>query len=123
MNLNLRPGFPDDAKICGQICYEAFKAIAEHHNFSPNLPTPYLAIGLLAKQFSHPNNYYSVIAEFDGRVVGTNFLDERSSIVAIGPISVQPSQQNKTIGRQLMRHLLDRIEEKSFPGAGFVTEA
>ena len=87
MKLTLRRGSPEDAKICGEICYEAFKAIAEHHNFPPNLPIPDLAIELLSKQFSHPN-YYSVVAELDGRVVGSNFLDERSSIVAIGPVSV-----------------------------------
>jgi len=122
MDLKLRRGLPEDAKTCGAICCEAFKAIAEHHNFPPNLPTPDVAIELLSKQFSHPN-YYSVVAELDGRVVGSNFLDERSSIVAIGPVSVDPNQQNKSIGRQLMQHLLDRIAEKSFPGARLVTEA
>ncbi|MHC4192362.1 MAG: GNAT family N-acetyltransferase [Planctomycetota bacterium] len=122
MNLKLRPGLPEDAKICGEICYKAFKATAEHHNFPPNLPTPDLAIELLSKQFSHPN-YYSVVAELDGRVVGSNFLDERSSIVAIGPVSVDPTQQNNSTGRQLMQHLLDRIAEKSFPGVRLVTEA
>jgi len=122
MNLKLRPGLPEDAKICGKICYAAFKAVAEHHGFPPNLPTPDLAIGVLSKQFSHPK-YYSVVAELDGRVVGSNFLDERSSIVAIGPVSVDPSQQNKSIGRQLMQHLLDRIGDKCFPGARLVTEA
>lgn len=70
--------------------------MAEHHGFLPNLPTPDLAIGLLSKQFSHPK-YYSVVAELDGRVVGSNFLDERSSFVAIGPVSVDPTQQNKSI--------------------------
>jgi predicted N-acetyltransferase YhbS len=119
MDLKLRRGLPEDAKTCGAICCEAFKAIAEHHNFPPNLPTPDVAIELLSKQFSHPN-YYSVVAELDGRVVGSNFLDERSSIVAIGPVSVDPNQQNKSIGRQLMQHLLDRIAEKSFPGARLV---
>jgi predicted N-acetyltransferase YhbS len=122
MNLNIRPGSPEDAKICGEICYEAFKAIAEHHNFPPNFPTPDLAIELLSKQFSHPN-YYSVVAELDGQVVGSNFLDERSSIVAIGPVSVLPYQQNKSIGRHLMQRVLDRIAEKRFPGARLVTEA
>jgi len=122
MDLKLRRGLPEDAKTCGEICYEAFKAIAEHHNFPPNLPTPDKAIEVVSKQFSHPN-YYSVVAELDGRVVGSNFLDERSSIVAIGPVSVDPNQQNKSIGRQLMQHLLDRIAEKGSPGARLVTEA
>ena len=122
MNLTLRPGTPEDAKICGEIGYQAFKAIAEHHNFPPNIPAPDMAIGLLSKQFSHPD-YYSVVAELDGRIVGSNFLDERSSIVAVGPVSVDPGQQNKSIGRQLMQNVLDRIEARRFPGARLVTEA
>jgi predicted N-acetyltransferase YhbS len=122
MNLTLRPGTPEDAKTCGTICYEAFKAIAENHNFPPSLPSPDVAIGLLSKQLSHPN-YYSVVAELDGRVVGSNFLDERSAIVAIGPITVDRSVQNRSIGRQLMQHVLDRITERRFPGARLTTEA
>jgi predicted N-acetyltransferase YhbS len=122
MNLTLRPGTPADAKTCSKICFEAFKAIAEHHNFPPNVPNPEMAIELLSKQFSHPD-YYSVVAELDGRIVGSNFLDERSSIVAVGPVSVDPGEQNRSIGRQLMQHLLDRIKERRFPGARLVTEA
>jgi predicted N-acetyltransferase YhbS len=122
MNIILRPGSSEDATVCGEICFKAFKAIAEHYNFPPNLPTPDIALELLSKQFSHPN-YYSVVAEIDGRIVGSNFLDERSSIVAIGPVSVDPTQQNRSIGRQLMQHLIDRIAMKGFPGARLVTEA
>jgi hypothetical protein len=28
MNVELRPGTPEDAETCGRICYEAFGAIA-----------------------------------------------------------------------------------------------
>ena len=33
MNVTLRAGRPADAEACGRICYEAFKAIADQHNF------------------------------------------------------------------------------------------
>ena len=33
MNVNLRPGTPEDAETCGRICYEAFGAIARKHVF------------------------------------------------------------------------------------------
>ena len=36
MSLTLRPGRPEDATMCGTICYEAFKTIAEQHNFPTN---------------------------------------------------------------------------------------
>jgi hypothetical protein len=45
--------------------------------------------------------FYSVIAEMDGKVVVGNFLDERNPIAGIGPITVDPTVQNQTVGRQL----------------------
>ena len=40
MNLILRQGKPEDSKACGDICYRAFKAIAEAHHFPPDFPDP-----------------------------------------------------------------------------------
>ncbi len=39
MPLTLRPGKPEDATMCGTICYDAFNAIAEEHNFPPTFPS------------------------------------------------------------------------------------
>ena len=36
----LRPATPSDADAAGHICYEAFTAIAEQHNFAPDFPNP-----------------------------------------------------------------------------------
>ena len=43
--LTLRSGRPEDAEDCGSICYEAFKAIAEGHNFPPTFPRRRLRSG------------------------------------------------------------------------------
>ena len=32
--------------------------------------------------------FYGVVGEADGRIVGGSFLDERSTIAGIGPVSV-----------------------------------
>jgi predicted N-acetyltransferase YhbS len=87
------------------ICYSAFKVIAEAHNFPPDFPNPEVAIKLLAELLAHPG-FYAVVAELDGRVVGSNFVDERSTIAGIGPITVDPAVQNRTIGRQLMQQVI-----------------
>lgn len=115
MNLRLRPGTPDDAKACGTICYNAFKTIAEAHNFPPDFPSPDVAIGVLGWMLSHPG-FYSVIAELDGRVVGSNFLDERSAIAGVGPITIDPAAQNKAVGRRLMEDVHERAAQKNFAG-------
>src|SRR5215216_4985791 len=101
MSLTTRPGTTEDAKTCGTICYKAFKTIAEAHNFPPDFPSVDVAVGLLTRMLSHPG-FYSVVAELDGRVVGSNFLDERGVIAGVGPITVDPAVQNRATGRRLM---------------------
>ncbi len=119
MNLTLRRGKPDDAQVCGAICYEAFKTIAEAHHFTPDFPSADVPVGLLTWMLGHAG-FYAVVAELGGKVVGSNFLDERNCIAGVGPITVDPTVQNKTIGRQLMEDVHHRAAQKNFPGVRLV---
>jgi len=116
----LRPGSIDDADQVGKIIFEAFSAIAEKHGFQSDFPSVGIGSGLASSFLSNPG-FYSVVAEDIGgedkdRVVGSNFLDERSNIVAgVGPITVDPKYQNKGTGRQLMINVLERARNKNFP--------
>lgn len=122
MSVTLRAGVPADAEPCGVICYHAFRAIAEAHNFPHDFPTPEVAIRLLAALLAH-HGFYAVVAELDGVVVGSNFVDERSTIAGIGPITVDPGVQNRTIGRQLMQQAMERVAQRRFPGVRLVQAA
>jgi GNAT superfamily N-acetyltransferase len=122
MDAILRPGRPEDANTCGVICYEAFKAIANQHNFPPDFPSREVAVDLLSMLLAHPG-FYAVVAETEGRIVGSNVLDERSTIAGVGPITVDPGVQNSGIGRRLMEALLDRAAQRRFPGVRLVQAA
>jgi len=127
MDIRIREGTPADAEICGRICYDAFKTISEAHGFAPDFPAPEVAIGLLTSMLSNPK-FYGVVAEIDGRVVGSNFLDERNSIAGVGPITVDPAVQNRAVGRRLMDAVHDRAAANNFAGvrliqAGFHTRS
>src|SRR5215204_2180250 len=113
MSLNLRAGKPEDAEITGQICYEAFKTIAENHNFPQDFPAPEVAIGLTSMLLTRPD-IYSVVAELDGEIVGSNFLSEGNQVSGVGPITINPMAQNSSIGRRLMEDVIRRSEEKGF---------
>jgi predicted N-acetyltransferase YhbS len=104
-----------DAYQCGRICFEAFASICDAHNYPRDFPSPEIAAGLLDGMISHPG-FYGVVAERDGNIVGSNFLDERSVIVGIGPVSVDPTAQNKGIGRALMQNVIDRGHSLGAPG-------
>jgi predicted N-acetyltransferase YhbS len=112
MDVVLRPGRPADAEACGAICYRAFHAIAERHGFPPDLDSPELGRLIVSRLLAHPR-VYSVVAEAGGRVVGSNFLDERASIAGVGPITVDPAVQDRSLGRRLMEHVLRRAEERA----------
>lgn len=122
MHFNLRTGRPSDAEIAGMICYEAFKTISGQHNFPPDFPSSEAASGLLSSLLSRPD-VYSVVAESEGRIVGSNFLLEGAAIAGVGPITVAPDVQNSTIGRCLMENVLDRARQKRFAGVRLVQAA
>lgn len=122
MSIVLRPGTAADAEACGTICYEAFKSVCTAHGFPPDFPSPEVASGLLSMLLAHPR-FYSVVAEAEGRIVGSNFLDERSSIVGIGPITVDPTIQNRGVGALLMQDVLDRSARRQAPGVRLLQSA
>ena len=107
MTTILRECLPDDANACGEICYAAFKSLADGHNFPPDFPSIEHATVMLSDLIAHPG-FYGVVAELDGRIVGSNFLDERSRIAGLGPITVNPTIQNRTIGKDLMKNVMER---------------
>jgi predicted N-acetyltransferase YhbS len=98
---HIRPARADDAEQCGRICYEAFAAIADRHAFPRDFPAVEAATAACSFMIGHPQ-FFGVVAELDGRVVGSNFLDARSTIYSVGPITVQPRYQDRQVGRQLM---------------------
>jgi predicted N-acetyltransferase YhbS len=122
MNLDFRPGAPEDAPILGAINFKAFKSISEAHGFPWDFPSPEIASGIIAGMLANPG-FYSVVAESGGKVLGSNFLDERNPIAGIGPISVDPNVQNETIGRQLMSDVMRRAESKGFGGVRLLQAA
>lgn len=122
MDVTLRPGTPEDAADCGRICYEAFAAIAAAHSFPADFPSPQAAAGALSAMLSHPG-VYGVIAEVDGQAVGSNFLDERSAVAGVGPITVAPEVQDAAVGRQLMTAVLDRGAARGAAGVRLVQTA
>jgi ribosomal protein S18 acetylase RimI-like enzyme len=122
MDIRLRAGTSDDARACGIICYEAFKSISEHHNFPPDFPEPEMAIGLLSYLLTS-KDIYSVVAEVEGRIAGSNFLWEQTIISGVGPITVDPQLQNVAVGRRLMEDVMRRSQDRGFAGIRLVQAA
>jgi predicted N-acetyltransferase YhbS len=122
MTVAMRPGTPEDAEACGQICHRAFTGVATAHGYPSDFPSPEIGIGLMTMLLAHPG-FYSVVAECEGTIVGSNFLDERSSIAGVGPITVDPTVQESGIGRLLMQNVLDRAAAQGAAGVRLLQSA
>jgi len=112
----------EDSAVCGRICFEAFSAINGAHGFPCDFPGVEAATGVLSMMFSSPG-CYCVVAEVDGRIVGSNCLDERSVICGLGPITIDPEAQNIGVGRRLMQAVMDRANERGAAGIRLVQAA
>ena len=122
MVTKIRRASREDIEVCGEICYRAFCQLADHHKFPHEFPDLEAAHGVVRGMISDPG-HYGIVAELDGRIAGSNFMDERSTIAGIGPISVDPDVQNSGAGRAMMQHMLDRVEANRLPGVRLVQTA
>ncbi len=118
----VRIAVPEDASASGQICYNAFSTINATHGFPCDFPGVEAATGVLSMMFAR-SDFYCIVAEADGRIVGSNCLDERSAIRGVGPITIDPAAQNLGVGRKLMQAVMDRANEQSAPGVRLVQAA
>jgi predicted N-acetyltransferase YhbS len=120
--LIIRKAKPEDAAICGQICFSAFSSVSRRHGFEPDFPGPEVTTGALSAMFSHPD-FFCVVSENASGIVGSNCLDERAIISGVGPITVGPERQNRGAGRKLVQAVMDRSRERGAAGVRLVQAA
>lgn len=117
-----RSGQPTEAAELGRICFEAFQAISNAHNFPPDFPSPEVATGLISMLLSRPD-IYSVVAEEAGKPVGSNFLWKSDAVAGVGPITVDPRVQNSSVGRTLMMDVINHADEQGILSVRLVQAA
>ena len=105
---------------CVAVSYTTLSTnLAEQHNFPSDVPSAEVATGLASMLIGAPG-FYGIVAEEAGNIVGSSFMDERSPVFGIGPISVAPEVQNHTVGRRLMCAVLDRAAAQKAVGIRLV---
>lgn len=115
----IRRSAPADIAECGRILYAAFATLANDHGFPPDFPSVEAATGCMHGLVTNPG-FYGAVAERDGRIAGSSFLDERSMISAVGPVSVDPAAQDGKIGRALMEATLRRAADRGAAGVRLI---
>ena len=107
MAIKLREVTPADTENVGRIVFEAFRGIAQQHNFPLDFPSVEAGLGFAGAWVGNPH-VYGVVAEDDGKFIGSNFLSEFDEIRGVGPITVDPAAQSRGTGRMLMEAVIER---------------
>ncbi len=121
-DLTLTTVLPDQAEAVGTLVYEAFKDIAERHNFEPGFPNPQLA-QVVVRLLAQTEGYESYLLTEAGRPVACNFGDERDEVIGVGPVAVAVDRQGRGLGRRVMEALLERSERNGFRSVRLVQVA
>lgn len=107
MRVSIRQATEADVEECAQAMYAAFLTIGKRHHF-PSYFTDLDHAKSAAHRLTTNDHTYGLVAESEGRIVGSAFMNEARPIRAIGPVSVHPDFQGRGIGHRLMDVLLDR---------------
>jgi predicted N-acetyltransferase YhbS len=117
--ITLRAGTPADAEQCGRIFFDAFESIASRHNLPVEPGSPEFT-RFKSAQMLAGGGFSSILAEHEGEILGSAFLDERASVVGVGPVSVAPGAQDAGVGRLLMEAALRRERARGVAGIRLV---
>jgi predicted N-acetyltransferase YhbS len=118
----VRPATTADGERCAEIFYDAFAAIAARHSFPVEPRSPAFTRHTVSEMLA-TEGFLGLVAEREGEVIGSAFIDERAAIAGIGPVTVAPAAQDQGVGRALMEAALERERERQAPGVRLVQTA
>ena len=109
--LTIREATLGDADDCGRIFYDAFESIAVRHNHPVEPGSPDFTRFKVGEMLAG-DGFVGLIAERDETVIGAAFVDERGPVIGVGPVIVDPSNQDDGVGRAMMEAVLLRERER-----------
>jgi predicted N-acetyltransferase YhbS len=114
MGLIIRSIQQADAETCGEIGFQAHKAISSAHGYPSEQPSIEFAVGMIKTLLANPNSW-GALAERDGQILGSIFLHvfPPSPVAAIGPLTVDPSAEGR-VGRALMEASLMEARKRDY---------
>ena len=120
--MTIRRALSGDGERLAEIFYQAFESIAQAHGFPVEPPSREFTRFKVLEMLSS-DGYAGLVAERDGELLGSAFIDERSGIAGVGPVTVDLASQDDGIGRALMEAALERERERGAAGIRLVQTA
>ena len=122
IGLIVREATPEEGDDCGRIFYDAFESIATRHNL-PIEPSSREFTRFMAGEMLANDGFVGLVADRGGEVLGSAFVDERTAIAGIGPVTIDPAAQDVGVGRALMGAVLQRERDRGAVGVRLVQTA
>ena len=118
----VREATPQDGDDCGRIFYDAFESIATRHNLPIEPPSREFTRFMVGEMLAN-DGFVGLVADQGGEVLGSAFVDERTVIAGIGPVTIDPAAQDVGVGRALMQAVLQRERDRGAIGVRLVQTA
>jgi GNAT superfamily N-acetyltransferase len=120
--VSVREATLEDAEACARIFYDAFESIAARHDFPVEPGSPEFTRFKVGYMLS-TDGIAGLVAERDDEIVGSAFVDERTVVGGVGPVTVDPEAQDDGVGRALMEAVLGRERARGAVGTRLVQTA
>jgi GNAT superfamily N-acetyltransferase len=118
----LREAIPQDGEDCARIFYDAFESIATRHNLPIEPPSREFTRFLVSEMLAN-DGFAGLVADRGGEMVASAFVDERTVIAGVGPVTVDPAAQDVGVGRALMEAVLQQQRDRGAVGVRLVQTA
>jgi GNAT superfamily N-acetyltransferase len=122
IRLTVREATPEDGDDCARIFYDAFESIATRHNLPVEPPSREFTRFMVEEMLAN-DGFLGLVADRGGEVLGSAFVDERTAIAGIGPVTIDPAAQDVGVGRVLMEAVLRRERDRGAVGVRLVQTA
>jgi hypothetical protein len=109
MDFLIRNMAKEDINRVGEIIYEAFNSVAIKYGYISNVNSVEEGSRLAWTLFHH-GPCERLVAEVEGRVVGSACLSIRGDFAGLGPAVVDPYCQDKAMGKELISGVLKKAE-------------
>jgi GNAT superfamily N-acetyltransferase len=118
----VREATPEDGEDCGRIFYNAFESIATRHNLPVEPPSREFTRFMVGEMLAN-DGFLGLVADRGEEVLGSAFVDERTVIAGIGPVTIDPAEQDVGVGRALMEAVLQHERDRGAVGVRLVQTA
>jgi GNAT superfamily N-acetyltransferase len=118
----VREATVEDGDECGRIFYDAFASIATRHNLPIEPPSREFTRFMVGEMLAN-DGVVGLVADRGGEILGSAFVDRRTVIAGIGPVTIDPAAQDVGVGRALMEAVLRQERDRGAVGVRLVQTA